>query len=110
MKPFQRRSILPEGLRLGLQGIADEVAAVQLLMAEGDHMQGGIVIGRVIIRSAVGVPAGGIDGLFIDAGLKLAAAGGLRDRGKDVEQLRDALRVASAADAVHPCKGSAHKP
>ena len=101
---------MPEYLRLGLQRIPDQIAAVQVFVVEGDHMQGWIVIGRVIIVSPVGIPAGGVDGLFIDAGRKLTAACRLRDCAEDVQQLRDALLIAPAADAVHPCKGGTHEP
>lgn len=102
-------SVLAEDLLAGHERPGAECFSVQFRAVQVDSGDLMIVIGRVIVDPAGRVAAGGIDRVFICAGLDLAAAALLLYRAEDVEKLADVLRLRVPADGVQLRIGHAHE-
>ena len=68
-----------------------------------------IFIGCIIIDSAAGIAAGGINGDLIFIGRDLTATAHLLHRAENVKELADAIRFAFAADRVCSCESDPYK-
>ena len=108
--PERPALILPFDLLSQNQGIADQIACVQIPMAQVNRGNLVIIVGGVIIDSLIGVTAAGIDGDLIAAMFNLTAASLLVDRAQNVEKLADAFRFGIPGYRVHPGKGYPYEP
>ena len=99
----------PVDLLLGDQRIGDKFPAVEVLVMHVDSRDLAVVIGAVIVDTAVHVAAGGVDRDLVLAAAEVAAASLLLHRAKDVEELAHGGVLIVRGAGVELGEGDLHK-
>ena len=87
----------------------EQLVAVYIATVQVNGMNLAIFITDIVVNTAAGVAAGGIDGDFVFAAFQTAAAPGLHDGIQNVKKLADAAALRGVAYAVAFCKSGADK-